>query len=1104
MNFQTISNAFGEFLSNTPSNNFSDVVDSQALSKVYLAYLGRPPDQSELSLYANGPQALAIADIVASPEASQFLRVSSDSLDERVTGVYTQMFGRRAASEEVSYWVGELEAGRVSSDQLALAVLNAAQGEDAQVISNKLKVIESFTSRLSVNSDFATAYVGNSSTNSLRGFLSDVGSDEASLDAALSLVSIAVDLIITNKDVSKTEVNLSITDPEGLVSVLNIQSSPFTTNSMTEVSGLDDFLADSRFSSITGKGQTIAIIDSSFDLDHPAFGPDANGDGVGDRILHHADFTPERNGANTLNTYVDDHGTHVASIAAGQLSEARGIAPGANLVLLQGLGEDGSGSDGNLQQALQWVVSNASFYNIVAVNNSWGGSTNNNLEVRDRVYNDEFGALARLGVVPLVAAGNDYAEYQAQGVGGPADDAFAFGVSSSNGSRRLLSSFSQRSETLSDIVAPGSNILAANSGGGTISISGTSMASPVAAGAVALAQELAQATLGRRLTVDEVYSVLQSGASRFVDSEVASDGVTNSGGTYRHIDLKAMGEAVLALGSGAPAPTPPVDTVGGGDGDDSLDGGDGNDVIEDSDGDDSLDGGDGNDVIEDSDGDDFLDGGDGNDAIEDSDGGDFLDGDDGGDFLDGDDVVEDGDGETYRDDLEAANVILAGQTTSGELESAGERDVFVVDLDANRVYEITLTGDTLFDPYLRVFNPDGTLLAENDDGDDGLNSALNLLVPDTGSYYVVADSYLSIEAGTYSLEISSGTAAPESGVRMFSVASSDRVIPGEITYGGALDSYTVELSVGMLYTFSLRGADSGVGTLVDPYLELFLNDEFVNFSDDSGDGRDSKINFIPAVSGTYTLVASDYSLTESGSYVLQISSEVYNGPPEVAGNISTQASLSDSSSVSGEINYQFDEDWFRVELQAGNQYSFALTGLSDSLLILLDSSGHFVSFDDDGGDGTDSLLRFVPPSDGTYYISAGGYADGDTGTYSLSMSSQIATEDSVSNVKQVGPLTLGTPANGVIADEEGYDVYTITLSPGEYRVTVQPGSGDDPLEDPLVFIDEDQFFLDGLFDDDGGTELDSLAEFTIAESMDAVIAVGGYDPGSYTLLIQAL
>ena len=243
--------------------------------------------------------------------------------------------------------------------------------------------------------------------------------------------------------------------------------------------------------------------------------------------------------------------------------------------------------------------------------------------------------------------------------------------------------------------------------GGTISLSGTSMASPVAAGAVALAQEIAQSTLGRRLTVDEVYSVMQSSASRFVDSEVASDGVTNSGGTYRHLDIKAMGEAVIALGSGTPV-TPPVDSVDGGDGDDTVDGGDGDDTVDGGDGDDTVDG--------------------------------------------GDDYDDDG---TYRDDLESATVILAGQTTSGELQSAGERDVFAVDLEANTIYEIALTGDTLIDSYLRVFNPDGSLLAENDDGDDGLDSLLRLNVPETGRYYVVADSYLSMWEGTYSLEIGS-------------------------------------------------------------------------------------------------------------------------------------------------------------------------------------------------------------------------------------------------------------------------------------------------------------------------------------------------------------
>jgi len=308
----------------------------------------------------------------------------------------------------------------------------------------------------------------------------------------------------------------------------------------------------------------------------------------------------------------------------------------------------------------------------------------------------------------------------------------------------------------------------------------------------------------------------------------------------------------------------------------------------------------------------------------------------------------------------------------------------------------------------------------------------------------------------------------------------------------------------MLYTFSLRGADSGVGTLGDPYLELFQNDDFITYSDDGGVKLDSRINFIPATSGTYTLVASDYSLTDSGSYRLQIGSEVYSGPPEVPGSASTQVSLADSGSVSGEINYQGDEDWFQVDLQAGNQYSFAISGLSDSLLKLFDSSGGFVSFDDDGGDGTDSLLRFAPASDGTYYIAAGVYANSDTGTYSLNMSSQVATEDIVSNLKQAGALTIGTPVNGVLADEEGYDVYTITLSPGDYRLTVLPGSVDDPVEDSLVFVDTDQFFLDGLFDDDGAGGTNSLLEFTAIDTAEMVIAVGGYDPGAYIILIQSL
>jgi subtilisin family serine protease len=1021
-------------------------MSANTVLKAYLAYLGRPPDQSGMSFYGNAAPTAAVAAIASSSEAGAMLfSRASDTPREQVDGVYTHLFGRLADPDGASYWVGELQAGRLSSEQLPLAVLNSAQNQDALVISNKLKVIDAFVAQLS-NPNFGTAYGGNSAATSLRGLIADVGSDDSSLQAALSLVERAVSLIVANKDVAKTGSPLSTDNPGGLVSLYTLQASSFASNKMTELAGLDAFVADARFSGITGKGQTIAIIDSSFDLDHPAFGPDANGDGVADRIVYHADFTPERNGANTVDTAEDKHGTHVASIAAGQLSEARGIAPGANLILLQGLQEKGGGSNGDLQQALQWVVKNAAFYNIVAVNNSWGGDSNVDVE-STTFFGDELSALIQLGVVPTVAAGNSYEEYQALGVGSPADDTFALGVSSSNGSVKVLSEFSQRSEKLSDIVAPGSNVLGASSGGGVISLSGTSMAAPVVAGSVALAQELAQSTLGRRLTVAEVYQVLQSSASRFIDGEIATDAVKNTGANFRHLDIKAMGEAILALGGGGNG------SIGGGGGNDSIGGGSGNDSTS---------------------------GGGGNDSI-------------GGD-----------DDNPYLDRLVGAIGITAGQTVSGELETAGEPDFFAVNLSAGNIYEIALTGDTLDDPYLRVFNPDGSLLGEDDDGNDGLNSVLNLNIQRTGRYYVSADSSLGSETGTYSLEISAGTAAPAGGVRSFSVASNDKVVAGEIAFGGELNRHTIELNTGRLYTFSLRGADSGVGTLPDPYLELFQNDSLIVFSDDGGVGLDSRINFIPSTSVSYTLVASGYSLTESGSYTLQIGSQVYSGPPEIPGNKSTQASLAVAGSVSGNVDYQGDEDWFRVDLQAGNQYSFSLSGLPDSLLKLFDSSGDFVAFDDDGGGGTDSLLRFAPTSNGTYYIAASVYGNLDTGSYSLGMSSQVATSETVSSVRDAGVLGLGTTVNGVLASEAGYDVYTIALSPARYRITVLPGAGQDPLEDPVIFVDEDRFFLDGLFDDDGGTELDSLLEFSPTKAVNAIIAVGGYDAGAYTLLIQPL
>ena len=93
-------------------------------------------------------------------------------------------------------------------------------------------------------------------------------------------------------------------------------------------------------------------------------------------------------------------------------------------------------------------------------------------------------------------------------------------------------------------------------------------------------------------------------------------------------------------------------------------------------------------------------------------------------------------------------------------------------------------------------------------------------------------------------------------------------------------------------------------------------------------------------------------------------------------------------SITGNLETRGDRDWFRVELQAGNEYQFNLNGntLSDTYLRLLDSNGNLVTENDDANGSLNSQIVFRANTSGTYYLSAGSYNDSLTGTYTLSSS----------------------------------------------------------------------------------------------------------------------
>ncbi len=115
---------------------------------------------------------------------------------------------------------------------------------------------------------------------------------------------------------------------------------------------------------------------------------------------------------------------------------------------------------------------------------------------------------------------------------------------------------------------------------------------------------------------------------------------------------------------------------------------------------------------------------------------------------------------------------------------------------------------------------------------------------------------------------------------------------------------------------------------------------------------------------------------------------------DIAGNTSTTAVAIINGSVSDTLEVSEDQDWFRIELVAGQRYTFGLersgaNPLEDPLVRLLDSNGLEIAQNDDGAGDRNSLLSYTATESGTFYISAQSWIDNtgvsSTGDYTLTV-----------------------------------------------------------------------------------------------------------------------
>lgn len=242
---------------------------------------------------------------------------------------------------------------------------------------------------------------------------------------------------------------------------------------------------------LTGKGITIAVMDT---------GIYAHGD-FDNRIIGFKDLIHNRVGIYDDNS----HGTHVAGICAGTgiLSNGRyaGMAPQSNVVMIKILDEYGNGETNSVIKGIDWIIKNKQKYNIKILNISVGTLPRTGSEEKSAIIESVENAWDN-GIVVVAAAGNSGPAGYTITTPGISKKIITVG-SSDDGQQdafgRTKINYSGRGPTLScvckpDVVAPGINITACNSmntkDSRPYSIkSGTSMSTPIVAGAIALLLE---------------------------------------------------------------------------------------------------------------------------------------------------------------------------------------------------------------------------------------------------------------------------------------------------------------------------------------------------------------------------------------------------------------------------------------------------------------------------------------------------------------------------------------------------------------------------------------------------------------------------------------
>ncbi|SDU19934.1 carboxypeptidase regulatory-like domain-containing protein [Jiangella alkaliphila] len=252
---------------------------------------------------------------------------------------------------------------------------------------------------------------------------------------------------------------------------------------------------------VQGEGVVVANIDSGVDYDHPALVGQYRGNEGGSFDHNYNWFDATGSSDTPFDGAGNSHGTHTMGTMVGDDGAANqiGVAPGATWIAANGCN---TCSDADLIESGEWMLEptdlNGDNPDVSMrphiVNNSWGSIIPSN----DPFMEDILIEWADSGIFGVWSNGNSGSACETSGSPGSRTINYSVGAYDVNNN---IAGFSGRGpgqdgEIKPSISAPGVNVRSSVNGGGYGSLSGTSMAAPHTAGAIALLWSAAPALVG--------------------------------------------------------------------------------------------------------------------------------------------------------------------------------------------------------------------------------------------------------------------------------------------------------------------------------------------------------------------------------------------------------------------------------------------------------------------------------------------------------------------------------------------------------------------------------------------------------------------------------